>query len=156
MPGQENKIKLPEETTVNQAAEVSNPNATEPIQPQEPAQQVQPNVLPQAQTNNFQTEQPIEEVLTKDDYTYIPSSNPAVDVLKQKDSSLDNYTYIPSQENVLKKATDPAKADKYIPSQVGTKFTKTYDNSGLQKALDKADRAEKQAIEILNGKFPGI
>ena len=118
-------------------------------------EQAQPIVFPQAQENPFQVEQPVEEILTKDDYTYIPSSKPAMEVLREKGSNLDNYTYIPSQENVLKKPIENV-AEKYIPSQAGAKITKTFDNSGLQGALSRADRAEQQAIEILNGKFPGI
>lgn len=158
MPGQENKFKLPEETQVN------NPELVAPVQDLEmPAQQTEvpvkktetpQQVLPQTQMNPLPAEEQ-EEVLAKDDYTYIPNSKPAMEVLKEKGSKLDNYTYIPSQENVLKKPTVDV-ASRYIPSQAGAKITKTFDNSGLQGALQRADRAEKQAIEILNGKFHGI
>lgn len=65
----------------------------------------------------------------------------------------DNYTYIPSSENVIKKAEGNSETKKYIPSQQAAKFTKTFDNSGLDAALKRADRAEKRALETLAGNF---
>lgn len=175
IPGQENKIKLPENTNINEPAELNSSKTTAPVQTQEMQnQQVNEPALnteamtynPQTQQletqqpiafpNNSQIEQPAEEILAKDDYTYIPSSKPAAEVLQEKGSNLDKYTYIPSQDNVLNKTTATNTIEKYIPSQMGAKFTKTFDNSGLQDALNRANKAEKQAIEILNGKFPGI
>ena len=174
LPQQENKFRLPQETQVGNAVESKTSEVTPDVSAQNipqqniemnteqsvaPAQAVpvqevpaQPVVLDQPQISNIQLEQPVQEVMPRDDYTYIPSSAPAVDLLAQRGSRLDTYTYIPSQENVLKKQEEPA-INKYIPSQEGAKINKTYDNSGLASALQRADRAEQQAIEILNGKF---
>ena len=65
----------------------------------------------------------------------------------------DNYTYIPSSENVIKNDKKEEDINKYIPSQVGAKFTKTFDNSGLEDALKRADRAEQKALQVLAGNF---
>lgn len=65
----------------------------------------------------------------------------------------DNYTYIPSSENVIKKEEKDTDVNKYIPSQEGVKFTKTFDNSGLEAALRRADRAEQRALQTLAGNF---
>ena len=65
----------------------------------------------------------------------------------------DNYTYIPSSENVLNANTPNIQINKYIPSQIGAKFTKTFDNSGLDAALKRANNAEKRALEVLSGNF---
>ncbi len=85
---------------------------------------------------------------------YLPQS----EVLKEtKQTKVDNYTYIPSSENIFanqKKNEEQVK--KYIPSQIGAKFTKTFDNSGLTKALRRADLAEQKAVQILAGNFNGI
>ena len=103
------------------------------------------------------TNQSVMKTVTKpevDNYTYIPSSRVGNDVLQSaKNEKRDNYTYIPSSENVIKREIDP-KEQKYIPSQRGAKFEKTFDNSGLADALKRADRAEQKAIEILAGNFP--
>ena len=102
-------------------------------------------------------QQTIKNVETKpliDNYTYLPSQNVGKDVLESaKTNKRDNYTYIPSSENVIKSDKEQNE-HKYIPSQRGAKFTKTFDNSGLEKALQRADRAEQRAIEILAGNFP--
>lgn len=65
----------------------------------------------------------------------------------------DNYTYIPSSENVIKKEEKETDVNKYIPSQIGANFTKTFDNSGLEAALRRADRAEQRALQTLAGNF---
>lgn len=65
----------------------------------------------------------------------------------------DNYTYIPSSENVIKKENKETVANKYIPSQRAAQFSKTFDNSGLEAALKRADRAEQKAIQTLAGNF---
>lgn len=65
----------------------------------------------------------------------------------------DNYTYIPSSENVLNKTKPQDMINKYIPAQTGINLTKTFDNSGLEAALRRADRAEKRAISVLAGNF---
>ena len=70
-----------------------------------------------------------------------------------KKVKLDNYTYIPSSENVIKKEDAEVSENKYIPSQQGAKITKTFDNSGLEAALRRADRAEQRALQTLAGNF---
>ena len=72
---------------------------------------------------------------------------------KVKTEKRDNYTYIPSSENVLKDETKETDTAKYIPSQLGAKFNKTFDNSGLEAALKRADRAEQRALQTLAGNF---
>lgn len=67
----------------------------------------------------------------------------------------DNYTYIPSSENVVKPDGDEI-INKYIPSQQGVNYTNEFDNSHLADALNRADRAEQRAIQILNGNFNGM
>ena len=67
----------------------------------------------------------------------------------------DNYTYIPSQDSVIEEPkTEEEKVNKYIPSQKAADIKKSFDNSGLDSALKKADKAEKRAMQILAGKFP--
>ena len=89
------------------------------------------------------------EKLVQDNYTYIPNSTP-VQKKEIQNVKRDNYTYIPSTENIFKKDD---KVNKYIPSQIGAKFTKTFDNSGLESALKRAERAEKKALQTLAGNF---
>ena len=72
--------------------------------------------------------------------------------LKSLKNPIDSYTYIPSQENILNN-DKMLRTEKYIPSQIGAKFTKTFDNSALESALRRADRAELKAVQILSGKF---
>ena len=68
----------------------------------------------------------------------------------------DNYTYIPSSENVLNKADSSGKYSKYVPAQTGVQITKTFDNSALDAALNRANRAEDRAIKILAGNFENL
>lgn len=95
-----------------------------------------------------------------DENKYIPDAKPVTknaENKEEKPAKIDNYTYIPSSENVLKKNNkDENGAEKYIPSQLGAKFTKTFDNSGLSDALSRADRAERKAIQTLAGNFNRI
>ena len=65
----------------------------------------------------------------------------------------DNYTYIPSQDSVIEKPKEET-VNKYIPSQEAANIVKSFDNSGLDSALKKADKAEQKALQILAGKFP--
>ena len=83
---------------------------------------------------------------------YIPSPYPNPELFNRKTEKRDNYTYIPSSENVIKKNSQTEQL-KYIPSQLAGNFTKTFDNSGLQSALARADRAEQRALQVLAGKF---
>ena len=136
---------------------------TEPMQKNE-FQQNQPeqsseNVDVKIQNQNLSSEpktvieKPVkQEVLTQSltEARYIPSQN---SVIKPTETTkVDNYTYIPSQDNIFNKKSE-ADENKYIPSQLGAKFNKTFDNSGLQGALARADRAEKRALETLAGNF---
>ena len=88
-----------------------------------------------------------------DNYTYIPSSK---NIIPQpvKNNKLDNYTYIPSSECKIKSdnlATQNQR--RYIPSQAAANIQKSFDNSGLQSALDRAQRAEDKALRVLAGNF---
>lgn len=87
-----------------------------------------------------------------DQYSYIPKSNPA-ELKTAKVEIRDNYTYIPSEKNVLNKENKNFQETKYIPSQAGANITKSFDNSGLEDALKRADRAEQKAIQTLMGNF---
>ena len=87
-----------------------------------------------------------------DKNTYIPNANPAK-IKPAQTTKRDNYTYIPSSENVIKTNNNEGDAKKYIPSQKGAQFTKTFDNSGLEAVLKRADRAEQRAIQTLAGNF---
>jgi hypothetical protein len=90
-----------------------------------------------------------------DDYTYVPNSEVGKEVLQSnKVSKQDNYTYIPSQDSGVKNVDEQSTTNKYIPSQRAAKIDKTYDNSGLEAALRRADKAEQQAIQILSGNYP--
>ncbi len=91
-----------------------------------------------------------------DNYSYIPSQNNTIksDV---KNNKRDNYTYVPSQVSTIKSnnETNPNMRS-YIPSQLGANLSKTWDNSGLQAALSRADRAEQRALKVLGGNFEGM
>lgn len=65
----------------------------------------------------------------------------------------ENYTYIPSQDSVFVDKNQKVDYTKYIPSQKGANITKSFDNSGIEAALRRADRAEARALETLAGKF---
>ena len=74
--------------------------------------------------------------------------------IQQARAKRDNYTYIPSSENTIQlPAKDENSKNKYIPSQIGAKFAKTFDNSNLEGALKRADRAEQKALQTLAGNF---
>ena len=94
-----------------------------------------------------------------DNYTYIPSQKNVI-TGKPFNTKQDNYTYIPSQNSTISTDkngnTNPNKQRTYIPSQQGANITKNWDNSGLQSALDRADRAENRALKIIAGNFEGM
>lgn len=92
-----------------------------------------------------------------DNYTYIPSSENIIPHDKNEEK-LDNYSYIPSQDNVIKDTQNGGQGVKrsYIPSQEAANIQKNFDNSGLDKVLQKADRAEAKALKILAGNFEGM
>ena len=92
---------------------------------------------------------------TVDNYSYIPS--PKNIIKSEAKGKRDNYSYIPSQDSTIK--TDKQKNQNtrsYIPSQAAANISKTWDNSGLQSALDRADRAEQRALKVLAGNFEGM
>ena len=101
-----------------------------------------------------QVQQPMQEE-SVDNYTYIPSQKNIIQTSSEK-SNNDNYTYIPSQNNTIKTEKPTGNIRHYVPSQRAANIDKTFDNSGLQKALDKADKAEKKALKILGGNFEGM
>lgn len=101
--------------------------------------------IPQVQYNRFE----------RDNYKYIPSSENTIVKENKAQSKRDNYSYIPSQENVIKTGANVASSQvrSYIPSQRAANIQKTFDNSGLESALARADRAEQNALKILSGNF---
>ncbi len=91
-----------------------------------------------------------------DNYSYIPSQNNVIKTSAQN-AKRDNYTYIPSQDSTIQSKEDGSKTTRsYIPSQKAADISKTWDNSGLQSALARADRAENRALKVLAGNFEGM
>ena len=92
-----------------------------------------------------------------DNYTYIPSQENIIPH-KPNSSKQDVYTYIPSQNNVIKKKNPDTNANirKYVPSQAAANIEKRFDNSGMQSVLDKANKAEMKALQVLAGNFEGM
>ena len=92
-----------------------------------------------------------------DSYSYIPKQDNKIksEIAKGK---TDSYTYIPSQNSVIQKKNNENNSNvrTYIPSQLAANITKTWDNSGLQNALNRADRAEQRALKVLGGNFEGM
>ena len=103
------------------------------------------NVIPQVYSEN-------EKV---DNYTYIPSSKNVIPH-KTKKNGVDNYTYIPSSECKIPSDKTNENQRRYIPSQAAANIQKTFDNSGLQSALDRAQKAEDKALRVLAGNFDNI
>lgn len=97
----------------------------------------------------------VEKANNVDNYTYIPSQE---NVIPQplKQGKTDNYTYIPSQECTIKSDKVNENQRRYIPSQAAANINKNFDNSGLQSALDRAQRAEDKALRVLAGNFDGM
>ena len=103
------------------------------------------------------TPQPTQEEKV-DNYTYIPSSKNVIPSPKTSGKA-DNYSYIPSSECTIpsdKTAENDEKQRRYIPSQAAANIQKTYDNSGMQSVLYKAQRAEDKALRVLAGNFDGM
>ena len=94
-----------------------------------------------------------------DNYSYIPSEQ---NVIKQPagKGSLDTYSYIPNQNSTVAQdkngKINSSTKRSYIPSQAGANINKSWDNSHLQSALARADRAEDRAYKILSGDFTGM
>ncbi len=89
-----------------------------------------------------------------DNYTYIPSEKNIIPHYVNENSQ-DNYTYIPSSECKIK-SENKSEKERYIPSQKAANIEKTYDNSGIQSALDRAQKAEEKALRVLAGNFDGM
>jgi len=128
------------------------------IQQEDPIQNIQQvnirknDKLINTNTDLFQTADNKEQkgVIT-DNYSYIPAQdNKCKNTVTERKT--DNYTYVPSSDNII---ATPKNNDgnKYIPAQTAEKFNKTFDNSGLNDALKRADKAEQQALKILAGDF---
>ena len=90
-----------------------------------------------------------------DNYTYIPSSKNVIPH-KTKKNGVDNYTYIPSSECKIPSDKTNDNQRRYIPSQAAANIQKTFDNSGLQSALDRAQKAEDKALRVLAGNFDNM
>lgn len=129
-----------------QAAKLNAQNNVAPIEQPQAIEQNAPVIPQEVQATAPKAGQ------TADSYNYIPNPNPAINHFETV--KRDNYTYMPSQENVLN-PHNGIQPSKYIPSQLGANLTKTFDNSGLQDALKRADSAEKRAVQVLSGKFAG-
>lgn len=137
------------------------------VKKQQEKQKTQASEQIYPKTNNIATKgkdvsaikQPQIVVPTKenvDNYTYIPSAENIIPHDKNSAKTLDNYTYIPSSECTIKSDKVNEKNRKYIPSQAAANISKNFDNSGLQSALDRAQRAETKALRILSGNFEQI
>ena len=107
------------------------------------------------ETNNKAVIETIENNDKKEtENKYIPDQTQKLHLNQTKTENMDNYTYIPSSENIFaSKDKEKTNANKYIPSQTAGNFVKTFDNSGLEAALKRADRAEKLALQTLAGNF---
>ena len=145
------KEKVSENNEVKTESNVLQPNLQK-VQVEEASKQSKEpvNIFMEQNPDSVVTKPEVSVV--KDDYNYLPSTSP-VKENKIKLEKRDNYSYIPSSENVLKKETKESEATKYIPSQLGAKINKTFDNSGLEAALKRADRAEQRALRTLAGNF---
>ena len=90
-----------------------------------------------------------------DNYTYIPSQENVIPS-PIRENKVDNYSYIPSSECTIKSDKAEEQTRKYIPSQAAANIQKNFDNSGLQGALDRAQKAEDKALRVLAGNFEGM
>ena len=94
-----------------------------------------------------------------DTYNYIPSQKNTIKQPVRKGSN-DTYSYIPSQDSTIKQDKNgninSSTVRSYIPSQAGAHIDKSWDNSHLQSALDRAQRAEDRAYKVLSGNFEGM
>lgn len=106
-------------------------------------------VQPIAENTDVQTEN-----IKKNGYIPSQESNTNLAESTVKTAKRDNYTYIPSQESVFNNPVQNQQY-KYIPSQTAANIVRNFDNSGLEGALRRADRAEAKALEVLSGKFNG-
>ena len=123
----------------------------------QPAVQAQPpvqNIMTTKGTSPYSSQIPTPDT-DVDNYTYIPSQQNIIPHTI-KNNNVDTYTYIPSQECIIKSDKVNEAQRKYIPSQAAANIQKTFDNSGLQSALDRAQKAEDKALRVLAGNFEGL
>ena len=123
----------------------------------QPAVQAQPpvqNIMTTKGTSPYSSQIPTPDT-DVDNYTYIPSQQNIIPHTI-KNNNVDTYTYIPSQECIIKSDKVNEAQRKYIPSQAAANIQKTFDNSGLQSALDRAQKAEDKALRVLAGNFEGM
>ncbi len=123
----------------------------------QPAVAAQPpvqNIMTTKGTSPYSSQIPTPET-NVDNYTYIPSQQNIIPHTI-KNNNVDTYTYIPSQECIIKSDKVNEAQRKYIPSQAAANIQKTFDNSGLQSALDRAQKAEDKALRVLAGNFEGL
>lgn len=152
-------INLAERIKVEPQAKTEQAELAEQTEPAElkktenkPTQKIENNNIEEKLTEKT-TAPKVSEQMDAVENKYIPSPLPNPELFKnKKQEKRDNYTYIPSSENVIKK-NNPTEQLKYIPSQLAANFSKTFDNSGLQAALRRADRAEQKALQTLAGNF---
>ncbi len=127
-------------------------------QPQvvQPVQQAQMMSTRGKDANSATVPQVYPEDEVVDNYTYIPSSKNIIPH-EPKKNGVDTYTYIPSSDcKISNDAKTDEKQRKYIPSQAAANIQKNFDNSGLQSALDRAQKAEDKALRVLAGNFDGM
>lgn len=102
-------------------------------------------------TLNKNSENVLNPEINIDNYSYVPSQKNIIPHETKK--NIDNYSYIPSQNNIISDMDKTTHNRNYIPSQAAANIQKTFDNSGLEDALKRADRAEARAIKVLAGNF---
>ena len=139
-----NNIAIPKPNQLEQGKESAMTEVAAAVAAEQAAQKQQTIQPQQVQ----QIEQPVSQQINQPQQQAIQAQTAAKETVQR-----DNYTYIPSQENVLNTINPQAQINKYIPSQIGAKFDKTFDNSGLDAALRRANNAEKRALGVLSGNF---
>ena len=160
---EKNKLATPNINNTSASINTAPVNTTQNIIEEE---KTDINTTTEPQNNNNQNANVIANVVANDveksvvdkknydSYTYIPSST---NVLNNKTSNTSApEKYIPSSENILNDVKMNEQYNKYIPSQQSSKFTKTYNNSGLESALKRAQRAEERAVNVLAGNFGSL
>ena len=121
----------------------------------QPVQTQNRAVVSRGKDQNSETIPVIRPEEKADNYTYIPSSENIIPY-PVKNNSVDNYTYIPSSQNTINQTPDGRAKKRYIPSQAAANIQKNFDNSGLQAVLDRAQKAEDNALKVLAGNFEGM
>lgn len=133
-----------------QQAKIAQPEVQEVVQQPIPEAEIEQPAPELPQETQISQLQPVVDK-KQDTYTYIPSQETQLLQPQPKvEEKRDNYNYIPSSDSTL---SQPKDINKYIPSQLGANISKSFDNSGLNDALRRADKAEQRAVQILSGKF---